>query len=165
MNWYLVHTKPRQENVALDNLLRQSYECYMPTLLAEKIRKGELTLVEEPLFPRYIFIRLGLGLEAKSWGPIRSTLGVSRLVRFGSEPAKVPDELIALLQDNEARIKNSPKKIFEPGQRVVITQGPFVGLEGVFQTNDGEQRVMILIEILSKTVSMKLDLKEIKQVV
>ena len=57
MNWYLVHTKPRQEDIALSNLLRQDYECYLPTLPVEKLRKGGLALVEEPLFPRYLFIR------------------------------------------------------------------------------------------------------------
>ena len=165
MNWYLVHTKPRQEGIALDNLMRQDYECYMPTLPVEKIRKSALTLVEQPLFPRYLFIRLGQGLEAKSWTPIRSTLGVSRLVRFGMEPAKVDDELIAALRQHESVFKAQPQKLFEAGQKVVITQGPFAGVEGIFQMNDGEQRVMVLIEIMSKQVPLRLAPHEVKSAV
>mgnify|MGYP003331459342 FL=1 len=165
MNWYLIHTKPRQEDVALSNLLRQDYECYLPTLPVEKLRKGGLALVEEPLFPRYLFIRLGLGLEAKSWTPIRSTLGVSRLVRFGMEPAKVDDALIQTLRQHESDFKARPQKLFEVGQKVVITQGAFAGIEGIFQMSDGEQRVMVLIEIMSKQVPLRLAPHEVKSAV
>ncbi len=86
MHWYLVHTKPRLEKCALDNLDRQGYQCYFPTIPFEKLRQGLLTVADEPLFPRYLFIRLGQGDSAKSWAPIRSTKGVSRLVSFGIEP-------------------------------------------------------------------------------
>ena len=61
MHWYLVHTKPRQEKCALENLQRQGFHCYLPTLPSEKIRQGVLMVADEPLFPRYLFIRLGQG--------------------------------------------------------------------------------------------------------
>ena len=96
MNWYLIYTKPRQERCALDNLQWQGYECYFPTMPAEKLRFGKLGVVDQALFPRYLFIRLGQGPAAQSWAPIRSTKGVSRLVSFGTIPAKVDDALIAL---------------------------------------------------------------------
>lgn len=86
MHWCLVHTKPRQEKCALDNLQRQGYLCYLPTMPWEKLRQGLLTVAYEPLFPRYLFIRLGQGDSAKSWAPIRSTKGASRPVIFGIEP-------------------------------------------------------------------------------
>jgi transcriptional antiterminator RfaH len=47
-----------------------------------------------------------------------------------------------------------PRKLFEPGQRVVLTQGPFAGIEGVFQMTDGNQRVMVLIEMMRKPVAV-----------
>jgi transcriptional antiterminator RfaH len=162
MNWYLVHTKPRQEGIALENLQRQGYACYLPVLPVEKVRKGQMVLVEEPLFPRYLFIQLGVGLESKSWSPIRSTLGVSTLVRFGMEPAKVDSELIDALRAHESEIKQSPQKLFEVGQKVVVTHGPFAGVEGIFQMRDGQQRVMVLIELMSKSVPLKVDLTEVK---
>ncbi len=164
LHWYLVHTKPRQEDIALDNLVRQNFECYLPTLPVEKIRRGNLTLLDEPLFPRYLFIRLGHGLEAQSWAPIRSTLGVSRLVRFGMEPAKVEDELIELLRLQESAHKTQPVKLFQPGQRLQITRGPFAGVEGIFQMSDGEQRVMLLIELMSKQVPLRVAPDEVKSV-
>ena len=54
MEWFLIHTKPRQEVIALENLERQDYPCYLPMLPTEKLRQGKLITLQEPLFPRYL---------------------------------------------------------------------------------------------------------------
>lgn len=155
MHWYLVHTKPRQEACALQNLERQGYECYLPRLPTERLRKGALAVSDEPLFPRYLFIRLGLGDTSRSWAPIRSTRGVSRLVRFGLEPARVDDDLVAHLREREATLQARPQPLFGHGERVQLTAAPFAGIEGVFQMAEGERRALVLIEILSKPVAVR----------
>jgi transcriptional antiterminator RfaH len=162
-NWYLIHTKIRQERVALENLERQGFACFLPLIRAEKLRRGALQVVQEPLFPRYLFIRLGTGLESQSWAPIRSTVGVSRLVTFGQTPAKIENELIAQLQ-----VKTDSAEIqlrhFEPGEQVVLTDGPFVGVEAIYQMADAEGRVMVLLNILSKQVKMAVPPSSIRKV-
>lgn len=155
MHWYLVHTKPRQEKRALENLQRQGYECYLPTLPLEKLRQGVLMVTDEPLFPRYLFIRLGQGDSAPSWAPIRSTKGVSRLVSFGSEPAKVADSLVEALRAQEVSVQAEPVRLFKSGDRVCLTEGPFACIEGIYQMADGERRAMVLIELLSKQVRVR----------
>lgn len=152
MRWYLVHTKPRQEKCALENLERQGYQCYLPIIPTEILRQGLLSISAEPLFPRYLFIRLGQGDSAKSWAPIRSTRGVSRLVGFGVEPARVEDGLIELLRVQEASLQGEPERLFKPGERVRLTEAPFAGIEGIYQMANGERRAMVLIDILSKLV-------------
>lgn len=154
MHWYLIHTKLKQEKCALQNLEQQGYECYLPVLQAEKLRQGRLTFGDEPLFPRYLFIRLGMGESAKSWSPIRSTKGVSRLVSFGSEPAKVDARLIDLLKSQERMGQGSLQRLFTAGEPVQLTDGAFAGIEGIYQMHDGESRVLVLIELLSKPVSL-----------
>lgn len=154
MNWYLVHTKPRQEQCALENLQWQGYECYFPVMLTEKLRLGKISTVQQPLFPRYLFIRLGQGPSAQSWTPIRSTKGVSRLVTFGNMPAKVDDALIALLRGYEESVQAKPDCLFNAGERVRITSGAFINIEGIYQTTDGDQRVMVLIELMSKPIKI-----------
>lgn len=155
MHWYLVHTKPRQEKCALRNLQQQGYQCYLPILRSEKLRQGLLTVVDEPLFPRYLFIRLSLGDSARSWAPIRSTKGVSRLVSFGIELPRVDDDLIELLRLQEVSVQAEPKRLFRPGERVRLTEAPFVGIEGIYQMADGARRIMVLIEISSKPVAVR----------
>ena len=155
MYWYLIHTKPRQERCALENLERQGYPCFLPTFPAEKLRQGAIALTDEPLFPRYLFIRLARNDSAKSWGPIRSTRGVSRLVTFGLEPAKVDNALIEILRVRESSVQGEPERLFKPGERVRLIEAPFADIEGIYQMADGERRVMVLIELLSKSVSIR----------
>jgi transcriptional antiterminator RfaH len=43
---------------------------------------------------------------------------------------------------------------FEQGEQVVVTDASFVGLKAIYQMADGERRVMLLLNILSKQVKM-----------
>ena len=162
-NWYLIHTKIRQERVALENLERQGFECFLPVMRAEKLKRGALQVVQEALFPRYLFIRLGSGLGSQSWAPIRSTLGVSRLVTFGLIPAKIDDDLIGVLR-NQSESSDVVLRHFEPGEQVVVTDGSFVGVEAIYQMADAEGRVMVLLNILSKQVKMSVSPASIRKV-
>jgi transcriptional antiterminator RfaH len=162
IDWYLVHTKPRQELLALENLHRQGYECYLPRMRVEKIRGRKASTANEPMFPRYLFIRLDSGEQGKSWSPIRSTLGVSQLVQFGGRPARVDDALVAHLIERERALPE--QVLFSAGDSVVITQGPFAGLEAVYQTRDAEKRSLILLEILTKTVKMQIETAALRKI-
>jgi transcriptional antiterminator RfaH len=164
MHWYLIHTKPRQELRALENLQRQGYECYLPLLPTEKIQQKLVAIVDEPLFPRYLFIRLDSSQSGKSWAPIRSTLGVSKLVTFGMEPAKVDHALIEFLRESEAKISEKPQRLFDVGDRLLVTNGPFAGIEAIYQMSNGEGRVMVLIELLSKPVKIVMAPQSLKKV-
>ena len=153
-HWYLVHTKPRQERRALENLERQGYPCYLPIFPVQKVRRAKLTTVEESLFPRYLFIKLDIGPQGMDWGPIRSTMGVSRLVRFGLEAAKVDQNIINFLRERETAVRDKPTEHFTSGERLTVIEGPFAGLDAVFQLADGEKRVIVLIEMLARQVKV-----------
>lgn len=155
-------TKPRLEETALLNLERQGYPCYLPRLSVEKVRRGKAQVVREPMFPRYLFVQLDASGQGQSWSPIRSTLGVSTLVRFGAQPAKVDDALVELLRSREQA--QPLQTLFQPGDAVVVTDGPFAGIEAIYQTADAERRSLILLEILSRPVVLKLETAAIRKV-
>ena len=155
LSWYLVHTKPRQEEIALANLKRQGYECYLPQMRIERIRRRKAEVATEPMFPRYLVIQLDSSDQGKSWSPIRSTLGVSQLVHFGTQAAKVDDTLVNMLRQRERALPT--EAMFQTGDSVVIADGPFAGIEAIYQTSDAERRAFILLEILAKPVSMHID--------
>jgi len=155
LSWYLVHTKPRQEEIALANLQRQGYECYLPQMRIERVRRRKAEVATEPMFPRYLFIRLDSSDQGKSWSPIRSTLGVSQLVHFGARAARVDDTLVDLLRQRERTLPT--EAMFHSGDSVVIADGPFAGIEAIYQTADADRRAFILLEILAKPVSMHID--------
>jgi transcriptional antiterminator RfaH len=159
MKWYVVHTRPRQEERALENLTRQGYCAWMPWIEVEKIRRGRITQVQEPMFSRYLFIQLDQVIS--NWGPIRSTLGVSKLVSFGNQAATVPDKLIDLLRQSPANIAQS---LLNKGDRVEFVSGPLRGVQGIFEEKDGERRAMVLIELLSKAHLIEVPIEQLKPV-
>ncbi len=155
--WYLVHTKARQEDTAITNLQRQNFRCYMPMLFMEKVRRGKPVVVAEPMFPSYVFVQLDTSGQGQSWSPIRSTLGVRELVKFGGHPPKVDAELINTLHEREQMQQSNPQALFAAGDNVVITEGPFAGIEAIYQTTDAERRSMILLSMLNKPVPMRIE--------
>lgn len=165
-SWYLVHTKARQEDTAVTNLERQNYRCYMPMIHLEKIRRGKSVVVEEPMFPSYVFVQLDNSENGKgqSWTPIRSTLGVRDLVRFGGQSPKVDPDLIAALFEREQLQQTTPQALFSVGDKVIVTEGAFAGLEAIYQTADAECRSMILLNLLNKPVQMRIEPGRLRKV-
>ncbi|WP_206951074.1 transcription/translation regulatory transformer protein RfaH [Trinickia acidisoli] len=161
MNWYLVHTRPRQEGRAVENLERQGYRCYLPLLTIERIRRGKQCVVVEPMFARYLFIELDDSGTGQSWAPIRSTKGVSRLVMFGGRAAKVEEALISVLRAPAEIEARHPERLFTPGERVRMVEGAFAGIEAVYQMSDGNQRAMVLIELLSRPVRLTVPIAQL----
>ena len=157
MHWYAIHSKPRQEERALENLQRQGFEAWLPLMVVEKVLRSKLMRVIEPMFSRYLFIRLDT--EQTNWSPIRSTLGVSKLVSFGNRPAVVSDDLIVALKNLP---KQETQRLIQPGQQVKIVSGPLRGLEGIYQQSDGEMRAMVLIELLNKQHRIVTDMQDLR---
>jgi transcriptional antiterminator RfaH len=143
--WYLIQSKPRNEARALENLMRQGYETYLPLIEVERLQRGKLLRKMEPLFSRYLFLHLEEGND--NWGPIRSTLGVAGMVRFGQAYAAVPDPVIEVIRERTQEIR---ERLFATGDAVQVVSGPLVGLEGVFEISDGEQRSFVLLEFMQK---------------
>ena len=155
--WYVVQTKPRQEGRARDNLENQGIRCVLPMLKVEKIRRRTRQWVDEPLFARYLFIEFG-GENAR-WNVLRSTRGVTQLVQFGGVPATVPCEWMnACLSRDHAAVP-----LFDTGQRVVVTDGPFKGIEGIYQLCDGESRAIVLLELLGKKCTGRFPLEGLRR--
>ena len=83
-HWYLVQGRPRQAALAVEHLERQGYCVFHPRLHVEQLRRGRPEVVEQALFPDYLFIRLQAGVD--NFGPVRSTRGVAHLLGFGDVP-------------------------------------------------------------------------------
>lgn len=149
--WYAVCCKPRQEAVAEENLLRQGFHVYLPRIRIRQRRRGQWLDAVEVLFPRYIFIRIDP--LRRSTAPVRSTRGVLGLVRFGGQPAVVPDAVMdALLQreDPASGLHQDSRPLFSAGDAIKLVDGPLTGMEGVFTQQDGDKRVIVLLELLGK---------------
>jgi transcriptional antiterminator RfaH len=163
--WLAVCCKPRQELVAKENLERQGFKVYLPRIRLQKRHRGQWIDVIEALFPRYLFIHTDP--VNSSLAPVRSTRGAVGLVRFGGQPAVIANEVIdALLQraDPDSSLHKDTRPLFCPGDQVKLVEGPLAGMEGIFLQQDGEKRVIVLLEMLGKANKIRVNRDLVVQV-
>lgn len=160
-NWYLIYSKPRQEQRAQQHLANQGFESFAPVITSKKLRAGKTVLVTEPLFPRYIFLKCP---QTPNLSTIRSTRGVGGLVRFGDALATVPNNLIHCLLQQQLKLQQQPQQHpFQPGDALTILEGPFASLNAVFQQPDGESRSTILLNFLGQQLHLTIENKSLEK--
>ena len=155
--WLVAYTKPRQEQVALQNLERQNFEAYLPRYKKFKNTEAGPVPVFEPMFPRYILFRPSK--PEQSIETVRSTKGISHVVRFGFEPGVVSSSMVATIQNFEASQHQATLQEmsnFKAGQKVKLKHVGLGALEGLVQSVSSK-RVAVLLEILGRPTVVQLD--------
>lgn len=159
--WYVVNTQARRERLAADNLRRQGYEVFLPTLSKTVRHARSVRTVLEAYFPGYLFVRLDVA--AQRWRPIESSIGVLRLIKAGTNPTAAPIGLVESLIERsgpDGLLRLEPEGL-KPGQVVRITQGPFSDSLAVVDRASGEERVRVLLLLLGQTTAVSLARKDV----
>jgi transcriptional antiterminator RfaH len=154
--WFLVQTKPNAEAVAFRNLENQNITAFMPLHKTTRRKPSKFQTILRPLFPGYIFI--SLELNSVLWRKIKSTRGVTRVVRFGREPSQVPSEIIKELFaycDTDGVFQREEK--FVIGNNIQIKKGPLAGAIGSIIDIDPKKRVQILFDFMGQTSKLTID--------
>lgn len=153
-DWFLAYSKPRLEDIALDNLLRQGFDAWCPTIknVTSRRRKADDAQLfsQEVLFPRYIFFRPAH--PQQSIAPVRSTQGVVSMVRFGIEFARLSHEKmvqIARWVDQQQELGPADVMGLKHGTAVKVTAGPLKGLDALVRMTASD-RVVVLLQLLGK---------------
>lgn len=148
--WYVIRTKPRQEDRADYNLRVLRVETFAPKLRESRCKQGtvEQVYVIKPLFPRYIFARFDIRLALRK---VCFARGIHSVVSFGDGPTPVDENIIALLQSRI--LKDGFVSIGEKlnyGDQVIVKYGALKGVIGIFEheTKDVD-RVMMLLTAVS----------------
>ena len=148
MNWYCLHTAPRQENkVALVLKRELMLEVFAPRIRFRRMRAGQPLWATEALFPGYLFAQFEYFERRRQ---INALPGVTSVVHFGEQVVPVGEtvmaELRALVPDNETvEVTADP----QPGSEVVIVGGSLRGLRAlVTRVIPARQRIAILLELL-----------------
>ena len=147
-DWFVCFTKPRQEEQALQRLTAQGYEVFLPRLVRWVRHARQWQRVSSALFPRYVFVRPGRAQQ--SLAPVRHTPGVTGLVSFGPELARLSSSGMDALRHLAAALDAaSPDQPFQPGTSVVFSHGPLQGLQGIV-SRVADERVMVMFELLGQ---------------
>ena len=149
--WLLVYCKTRQEQRVERNLCNQGFDVFSPVITVSP-RQGNKRVHsrQELLFPSYLFINVDP--REQSISPVRSTRGVLCFVKFGNVYASVSEEMIQKIKTRIA--EQADRKIaateFREGDRVSVNCNGFDNVEAIFSRPCGEDRVMILMNIMGR---------------
>lgn len=160
-HWFAVRCKPGKECTARYELERQGLAVYLPQELKLIRHARKMEKVHRAFFPGYLFLHLAP--HERKWTSIRSTPGVLCAVHFGLSYPHVPEQIILTLkehEDNDGFIREGKDSVspFKPGERVVVREGQFSGVEGLFVSRNGDERAMVLLGMLQREVRVKLPL-------
>ena len=162
MSWVLLYCKAKEEQRALENLKNQGIEAFYPSRKVEKVIKGIRSIKSEALFPNYLFVKLDPSVA--NFNAIRSTRGVANFVKFGLSHAKVANNLVNKMQeyDDTQQPIVSDDSIIKTGEKVIVTQGIYQGLEAIYHNNVGLERSILLIKLLEQEAKLEIDNKDFK---
>jgi transcriptional antiterminator RfaH len=155
LRWYAIQTKANKEKEVEKRLSDLRIEVFLPWLRTRRRIGSRFHWVLVPLFPGYLFCRLDLIESGKA---ARYAPGVRDFLKFGNHIAEVGGEIVASLRercpDGVAEIELMSAK---PGDVVKINEGPFSGLEAIFEKKmKGSERVAVLLDILGRQTRLVL---------
>lgn len=158
--WYAVQCQPRRELYAEQQLKNQGFATFIPLHSRGRKVGSRLQRALVPFFPNYLFVELDI--ETQRWRSINGTLGVARLVSFGERsavcPAPLPIGLVERFRElsDEQGVLRFEERL-QPGDRARLIGGPFDNLCGILESAGHGERVILLLDILSKATRVSVD--------
>ena len=164
-HWFVFRSKPREETAAWHYLQSQDVTCFYPSMRVNPVNPRARKI--KPYFPGYLFVYCDLdqlGNNTFRWMP--HSLG---LVRFGGEPAVVPENVIQGIRNTLVAIDEAGGETLfdlQPGDDVFIKDGPFAGYRGIFNKSlSGRDRVCVLLTMLreNRELSIEMNVDQIRK--
>ncbi len=151
--WYVINTKPHQEEKALINLARQGYDAWLPRFTKSVCHARKVVKKKEALFPGYLFVFFDI--ENTYWTRIRHTYGVKSIIG-NTKPASIDSEFIKKLQENLKEGSFIASSEYQEGDEIKIVLGPFANTIATIKKLLPKQRVEILLDLLGGNVTTQM---------
>ena len=144
IRWYAIQTKVNREKDVEKRLTDFRLEVFLPWMRTRRRIGSRFHWVLAPLFPGYVFCRLDMVTSGKA---ARYSPGVKDFLTFGSRLAEVGENIIeGLRQRCPGGVAEIDPVNAKPGDTVRINEGPFSGLEAVFEQKlKCSERVAVLL--------------------
>jgi len=152
LRWYAAYTCARHEKRVAQQLLQRQVECFLP--LYESLRRwaDRRKLVQLPLFPGYVFVRIALKDRLK----VLEIPSVAHLVGFNGHPVPLADTEVEAIRTCAARGNRvEPHPYLKVGRRARILHGPLSGLEGVLLRRRGRCRFVISLQLIKRSLAVE----------
>jgi len=173
-NWYVVHAYSGYEKKVAAALkerieLNKMEECFgdvlVPTEEVIEIRNGQKRRSERKFFPGYVLVQMEL--NDASWHLVKDTPRVMGFIGGKADkPAPITQkEADLILQRVDDSVdKPKPKTLFEPGEMVRVTDGPFNDFNGVVEeVNYEKNRLQVAVLIFGRSTPVELEFGQVEK--
>ncbi len=174
MYWYVVHTQTGLEDkvrsllesrIAKQGLEGAIARIIIPTEQISEIRSGKKKLSQRKFFPGYVLVEMDLNDE--TYLLIKTTPGVTGFIGLGKRPMPLPPQEVEeiLKKTQETQLKPSPKIIFDLGEQVRVTEGPFVNFNGTIDEIHPEKgKLKVSVSIFGRATPVELEYWQVEKV-
>ncbi len=177
--WFVLHTLTGQEAKVKESIdrrldkeeMREDLDqVLIPTEKVSEVKKGVKSTITRKFFPGYVLVHLKLyddhrQVNEKAWYFVRETPGVIGFVG-GEKPAPLrPEEVdVLLFQVEEKKEKVKPKVIYDVGETVKITDGPFMNFTGTVDEVDADRgKLRVSVAIFGRSAPVELEYWQVER--
>ncbi|MBM4143120.1 MAG: transcription termination/antitermination protein NusG [Lentisphaerae bacterium] len=177
--WFVIHTLTGQEGKVRESILRRlkqeemaDYvdEVIIPTEKVSEVKKGVRSTTTRKFFPGYVLVHMALYGEDKrvldrAWHFVRETPGTIGLIG-GDKPVPLSEKEVEVIlnQVEEKREAVKPKVVYEPGETVKITDGPFLNFSGVVEEVDPDRgKLKVSVAIFGRSAPVELEYWQVER--
>jgi transcription antitermination factor NusG len=154
--WFAVQTKPRHEKKAAFELEEKDVQVFLPLHNVVHQWSDRRREVQLPLFPNYIFVRIGANVSERT--VVLRTSGVRSFVGMRGTGSSVPEEEIDAIQRVLAKkvpFTNYP--FLSVGQKVRIRGGSLDGVQGILTAASNDRSLVVSVECIQRSIAIRID--------
>jgi len=173
-NWYVVHTQTGLEDkvktalenkIASEGLQEAVNRVIIPTEQVSEVRQGKKKISQRKFFPGYLLVEMDLNEQTYLF--IKSIPGVTGFIGLGKKPMPLPQEEVnSILKRTEStQVKPSPKIVFEKGEAVRVTEGPFENFNGTIEEIHPEKgKLKVSVSIFGRATPVELEYWQVEKI-
>ena len=174
MKWYVVHTQPGAEEKVKANLENRINsagfkevvpEVVIPTEQVSEIRGGKKRISHRKFFPGYLIIKMEMSKD--SWYLVKTTPGITGFIGLGNKPSALSEVEVnnILKRTQETQAKPNPKIVFEKGEAVRVTEGPFANFNGAIDEIHPERgKLKVGVSIFGRVTPVELEYWQVEKI-
>ncbi len=173
-NWYVVHTQTGLEDKvkrALENKISVSgmqeliSSVVIPTEQVSEVRSGKRKNSHRKFFPGYLLVEMELNEATYIF--VKTAPGVTGFIGLGKKPMPLPQEEVdnILRKTKDTQVKPSPKIVFEKGEQVRVTEGPFQNFNGTIDEIHPEKgKIKVSVSIFGRATPVELEYWQVEKI-